>query len=211
VVTGILPDVLGLLLTGVADLAVKNVGLPWLRVQQEVQRGISDAFCTFASLERQQYAAFHVIPVVTLKPHLFFAANNPIRKDIEKVASREELKALRLVDQRGNQWAEENLKDFPHVEFVPKHDNVFRMIMIGRGDVHVSLSPIVTLWRMKKLGLTNTQIVSIPAPYMSAQVPFHLLIGKHYPRAAEVLKHVDEVLARPGTTRQIEAISARYS
>jgi polar amino acid transport system substrate-binding protein len=211
VVTGILPAVLGVLLSGIPDLNVKNVGLPWLRVQQEVQRGISDAFCTFASIERQQYAAFHVIPVVTLRPHLFFSANNPLRKKIEQVTSREELKALRLIDLRGNQWAEENLKDFPTVEFVPKHDNVFRMIMSGRGDVHVSLSPIVTQWRIKKLGLSNAQIVSIPAPYISAQVPFHLLIGKQYPRAAEVLKHVDEVLGRPATTRQIDAVSAHYS
>lgn len=210
-VTGILPDILKVLLANVPKLVVEHVGLPWLRVQQEVQRGTSDAFCTFASAERQQYALFHKSPVVTLQPHLFFSANSPLRKVIEQVTTREDLMSLRLIDLRGNQWAEQNLKDFPAVEYVPKHDNVYRMIMGGRGDVHVSLSPVVTRWRIKKLGLPADQIVSIPAPYMAALVPFHLLIGKQHPRASEVLKHVDDMLGKPVTIRQIETINSLYA
>lgn len=211
VVTGILPDILKMLLASFPKLTVEHVGLPWLRVQQEVSRGTSDAFCTFASAERQQYTLFHKVPIVTLQPHLFFSASSPMRKTIEQVATREELKNLRVIDLRGNQWAEQNLKDFPAVEYVPKHDNVFRMIMVGRGDVHVSLSPIVTRWRIRKLGLPADQIVSIPAPYMAALVPFHLLIGKHHPRASEVLRHVDEVMAKPATSRVIETINSHYA
>lgn len=210
-VKGILPDSLGLLLATFPKLEVEHVGLPWRRVQLDVQHGKFDAFCTFASEERQQYILFHKIPVVTLQPHLFFAANSPLRKRIEQVSTRAELMDLRLIDLKGNQWAEQNLKDFPKVEYAPNHDNVYRMIMVGRGDVHVSLSPVVTRWRIKKLGLPVDQMVSVPAPYIAAQVPFHLLVGKQHPRALEILKHVDEMLKKPGMARQIDDIAQRYS
>jgi polar amino acid transport system substrate-binding protein len=210
VVKGILPDVLSHLLESVPSLEVQHIGLPWRRVQLEVQNAKSDAFCTFASEERQQYAFFHKVPVVVLQPHLFFAASSPLRKTIERVSTRAELMELRLIDQSGNQWAEQNLKDFPKIEYVPGHDNVFKMILIGRGDVHVSLSPVVTRWRMRKLGLPMNEIMAVPAPYIASQVPFHLLIGKHHPRAAEILKHVDVVLSRAATAKAIERITSRF-
>jgi len=207
---GILPDALGLLLAGLPDLKLESVGLPWRRVQAEVRAGISDAMCTFASEERQEYTLFHKIPVVTLRPHLFYAAGNPARKAIEAISRREDLMKLRLVDLKGNNWAEQNLKDFPQIEFVPGHDNVFKMIMAGRGDAHVSLSPIVTAWRIRKLGLPSGDIVSRPAPYIAADVPFHLLVRKTHPRAAEILRHTDDMLKKPGTLRAIEDITQRY-
>ena len=210
VVKGILPDILTHLLESVPKLELQHVGFPWRRVQLEVQNAKSDAFCTFASEERQQYALFHKIPVVVLQPHLFFAANSPFRKTIERISTRSELMELRLIDQSGNQWAEQNLKDFPRIEFAPGHDSVFRMIMVGRGDVHVSLSPVVTRWRIRKLGLPMSDIMAVPAPYIAAQVPFHLLVGKQHPRAAEILKHVDAMLSRPATTKVIESITSRY-
>lgn len=210
-VRGILPDILSWLLAPLAKLEVEHVGLPWRRVQLDVQHGKSDAFCTFASEERQQYTVFHKLPVVTLQPHLFFAADSPSRKTIEQVSRRADLMNLRLIDLKGNQWAEQNLKEFPKLEYAPGHDSVFRMIMMGRGDVHVSLSPVVTRWRIKKLGFSPEQIVSIAAPYIAAQVPFHLLVAKQHPRASDILKHVDDMLRRPGTARQIDDITARHT
>ncbi|HYD82340.1 MAG TPA: transporter substrate-binding domain-containing protein [Paucimonas sp.] len=209
-IKGILPDILNALLANMPDLKTESVGLPWRRVQAEVRAGIADALCTFASAERQEFTLFHKVPVVTLQPHLFFAADNPVRKTIEAIVRREELMKLRLVDLKGNNWAEQNLKDFPSIEYVPGHDNVFKMIMARRGDVHVSLSPIVTKWRIKKLGLPPDQIISKPAPFVAAEVPFHLLIRKTHPRAAEILKHLDDMLRKPGTPRLIEEITQQY-
>jgi polar amino acid transport system substrate-binding protein len=207
---GILPEVLGALLADVPGLKVESVALPWRRVQAEVKAGVADAFCTFASEERRQYVYFHKIPVVTLQPHLFFAADSPVRKEIESLTRREELMQLRLVDLKGNNWAEENLKDFPHIEFVTGHDAVFRMIMAGRGDVHVSLSPIVTRWRIRKIGLTPGQIMSRPASFVAKEVPFHLLVRKTHPRAEEILGYLDKALHKPGAARMIEDVTKKY-
>jgi len=207
---GILPEALKLILSSAPNLALEQTGLPWERVQLEVKRGQADAFCTFASTERQQYILFHEIPVVTLRPSFFFSADSSVRKYIEKMSSRDELMKLRLIDLKGNQWAEQNLKSYPNVEFAPTFDSVFRMIMGDRADVHVSLSPAVTKWRLRKLGLSSKQIISIPAPFVAAQVPFHLLVSKQYPRAREILSYVDTQLRKPAITRQVEGIEARY-
>lgn len=209
-VLGILPDLLEPLLAGLPELRIERLGLPWRRVQQEVSQGLADALCTFASEERQRYTVFHKIPVVSLQPHLFFAANSPQRKLIEQITRREELMPLRLVDQNGNQWAEQNLKDFPNLTYVSGHDGVFRSIMVGRGDVHVSLSPVVTRWRIKKLGIAHDQIVSVPAPFIAADVPFHLLVRKTHPRAAEILAHLDLALKKPGFKKLQEDVLRRY-
>ena len=210
VVKGILPDVLGKLLAGIPRLKMETTALPWRRVQAEVKAGVADAFCTYASEERQQYAFFHKVPVVTLQPHLFFAADSPRRKLIESMTRREELMQLHLIDLRGNNWAEQNLKDFPSVEYVPGHDAVFRMIMAGRGDVHVSLSPIVTRWRIRKIGLTPKQIMSRPAPFVAAEVPFHLMVRKTHPRAEEILRYLDKALRTPGTAKMIDDVTKKY-
>ncbi len=209
-VLGILPDVLDPILSELNGLVLSNVGLPWRRAQMMVQQGLAEALCTFASDERKQYALFHSVPVVQLQPHLFFNAYHLRRAELERIKARDELKAFYLVDQKGNQWAEQVLKDFPHVEWTPGHDAIFRMVMATRGDVHISLSPIVTKWRLRKLGILQ-EIVSIPAPYIAPSVPFHLGIRKDHPRAAEILGHIDEVLRVPATQRRIEDVVRRYA
>jgi len=207
---GILPDLLESLFATAPGVKVERVGLPWRRVQLEVKSDQQDALCTFASEERLQYAMAHKIPVITLKPHLFFSATSPARKMIEKITRREDLKEFNIVDLKGNQWAEQNLAGLPKVEFVPTHNDAFNMIMVGHGDIHVSLSPTVTQWRIKKLGIAADKILSMPAPFIAAEVPFHLLIRKTYPRAQEVLNLLDDMLRKPGTKRLVDDITRRY-
>lgn len=207
---GILPDALESLLMLAPGIKVARVGMPWRRVQLEVKTDQQDALCTFASEERLQYALAHKIPVVTLKPHLFFSAANPARKTIEKITRRDELKEFGIVDLKGNQWAEQNLAGLPKVEYVPVHNDVFNMIMGGHGDIHVSLSPLVTQWRIKKLGIAPDKILSVPAPYVAADVPFHLLIRKTYPHAQDILNYLDDALRRPTSKKIIDDVMRRY-
>jgi polar amino acid transport system substrate-binding protein len=210
VVKGILPDAINVFLASMPKLKVESVGLPWRRVQAEVRSGVADAMCTFASAERQEFVVFHKVPVVVLQPHLFFAAASPLRETIEGMTRRDELTALRVVDLKGNNWAEQNFKDIPGVTFSHDHDSVFRLIMAGRSDVHVSLSPTVTKWRIKKLGFPPEQILSRPAPFVAAEVPFHLLIRKTHPRGTAILKYLDDALRKPNAARQLEEITRRY-
>lgn len=206
---GILPDILAPLLKEAGVTEVRAATYPWRRAQAVLQTGEADAICTFASEERKTYALFNRIPVAVLRPELFYAENNPRRAELERIADRDGLKAFVLADQRGNQWAEQNLAFHPRVEWVGGHDNIFRMVLGGRADAHVSLSPIVTRWRLKKLGIRDG-VISRPAPFVAAEVPFHLGIRKTYAGAQPVLDQLDRVLAQPGYAKRLERVVARY-
>ncbi|PND36056.1 hypothetical protein C1O66_20180 [Paucibacter aquatile] len=208
-VQGILPDLLQALLKDLDSVQLEALGLPWRRAQAMVKLGQADGLCTFASDERRQYALFNELPLVELRPHLFFSARHPQRAQLERLRSREDLKAFHLVDQKGNQWAEQVLADFPHVEWTMGHDAVFRMVLAARGDVHVSLSPLVTQWRLKKLAI-QAQVMSIPAPYLAANVPFHLGLRQDFPDARQILAHLDRRLAQAGSAALIESIVRPY-
>lgn len=206
---GILPDLLVPLLSASGVRAVRGGVYPWRRAQAVVQQGEADAICTFASEERKAYAVFSRVPVSVLKPEIFFAANNPRRAELESLSSRDALRQFALVDQQGNQWAEQNLSSFPNIQFVGGHDIIFRMVLSGRADLHVSLSPIVTRWRLKKLGI-DQGVNSRPAPFIAAEVPFHLGIRKTLAQAEAILAALDRQLSLPDYRKQHDAAVARY-
>lgn len=208
-VLGILPDILAPLLAAVPGLSVRNAAYPWRRAQAVLQTADADAICTFPSEERKAYAHFGKWPVAVLRPELFFSRQHPRRAELERISNSQELGAFALVDLKGNQWAEQNLAAYPNVQWVGGHDSVFRMVMNGRADVHVSLSPIVTRWRLKKLGIQEG-VVSRPAPFVAAEVPFHLGIRKTHPRAEAILSALDKRLASPAYSKQLDKVLAQY-
>ena len=206
---GILSDLLIPLLKEAGGSEVLVAAYPWRRAQAVLQTADADAICTFASEERKAYAYFNRIPVDVLRPALFYSEANPRRAEIERVVDRDGLKDFVLADLRGNQWAEQNLAFHPRVEWSGSHDSVYRMVMEGRADAHVALSPIVTRWRLKKLGIRDA-VVSRPAPFVAADVPFHLGIRKTYAGAQAVLDQLDRLLARPGFAKRLEQVVAKY-
>jgi polar amino acid transport system substrate-binding protein len=206
---GILPDLLNAQLGQQRGLQVVHAGYPWRRAQAVVEQGEADAICTFASEERRQYAVFNSVPVTELRPELFYAETNPRRGQIERIDSREALAEFVLVDQQGNQWAEQHLGSMPNLQWVGGHDIIFRMVLGGRADIHVSLSPNVTRWRLKKLSIARG-MVSRPAPFVAAVVPFHLGIRKNWPGAEAVLKALDGQLSLPGYRAAHDRVVKRY-
>lgn len=209
-VLGVLPQALDMVCAQALGLRTQALALPWRRAQLVVQSGEADAICTFASDERKSYALFGQQAVVTLVPHLFFRADHPRRAELERLSDREALKAFHLADQRGNQWAETQLADFPRVAWVTGHDAIYRMVLNDRVDLHVALSPLVTKWRLRKLGLYGG-FVSVPAPYVAPAVPFHLGIRRSLPEAASWLAAIDQQLALPKVRQLILGIERQYA
>lgn len=207
-VQGVLPQAIERL-TAALGLRTEALGLPWRRAQMAVQSAEADAICTFASEERRAYALFGTQPVVTLEPHLFFRADHPRRRELEQLNERAVLRTFHLVDQRGNQWGESQFGDFPQVSWVGGHDAIYRMVLAGRVDLHVALSPLVTQWRLRKLGL-QAGVVSVPAPYVAPAVPFHLGIRRSHPQAEAWIHAIDTQLALPAQRQQIRAIEQQY-
>jgi polar amino acid transport system substrate-binding protein len=206
---GIMPEMLDAVY-GPAGVALEHVHRPWRRVQAEVRYGSADAMCTFASEQRRDYALASKEPIVLQQPHVFYLASSPHRARIERARRPEDLFDLRVLDLQGNQWAEQNLKIFPNITFIAALNNVFQMLVLGRGDIHISLSPAVSRWRIKKLDLEGERILSRPVPFIAADVPFSLLIRKTYPGAAEMLALFDEAMRKPAMAQAIARIYRGY-
>lgn len=211
IMKGIMPDILDLVMAAANGPALEHIGRPWRRAQAEVKAGTADAMITFASDERRTYAQPSKTPVVLLQPHMFYMADSPARAVIEKAGRPEDLFALRVLDLEGNQWAHQNLKIFPNISFISGLNNVFQMLAVGRGDVHISLSPVISRWRIRKLGLAGDKILSKPAGFVASDVPFSLLVRKTHPQAAELLALYEEGLRKPGVAAAIAQVYRKYA
>jgi polar amino acid transport system substrate-binding protein len=210
VLKGIMPDILDLIMAAAGAPRLEHIGRPWRRAQAAVRAGTADAMVTFASEERRGYALPSKTPVVVLQPHLFYMADSPARAVIEQAVRREDLYGLRLLDLQGNQWAEQNLRIFPTISFVTGLNNVFQMLSLGRGDLHISLSPVISRWRIRKLGLADNKILSKPATFVASDVPFSLLVRKSHPQAAELLALFEAGMRQPGMAAAIAQIYRKY-
>jgi polar amino acid transport system substrate-binding protein len=206
---GIMPDLLDAVF-GPAGVSLEHIHRPWRRVQAEVRYGSADAMCTFASESRREYALASKEPIVLQQPHMFYLASSPHRARIERARRPEDLLDLRVLDLQGNQWAEQNLKIFPRITFIAALNNVFQMLVLGRGDIHISLSPAVSRWRIKKLDLEGERILSRPVPFIAADVPFSLLIRRSYPSAEALLAMFDEAMRKPAMAQVIARIYRGY-
>jgi polar amino acid transport system substrate-binding protein len=211
VMKGIMPDILDVVMAAATGPRLEHMGRPWRRAQAEVKAGTADALVTFASEERRQYALPSKTPVVLLQPHLFYMADSPARALIEQAARPEDLFGLRLLDLEGNQWAQQNLRVFPNISFITALNNVFQMLAVGRGDLHISLSPVISRWRIRKLGLDGEKILSKPAPFVASDVPFSLLIRKSHPQASSILALFEKGMRQPGVAGAIAAIYRGYT
>lgn len=95
------------------------------------------------------------------------------------------------------------------MEWVTSHDAAYRMVLTGHVDAHVVLSPLVTLWRLRKLNLYQA-IVSAPAPYVAPAVPFHLGIRKAPRQAQPWLDALDSQLQQPKVHERVQAIERGF-
>jgi polar amino acid transport system substrate-binding protein len=206
---GIMPDLLDTIY-GPAGVTLEHITRPWRRVQAEVRYGSADAMCTFASEQRRDYALASREPIALQQPHVFYLASSPHRAMIERARRAEDLFSLRVLDLQGNQWAEQNLKMFPNITFIAALNNVFQMLVLGRGDIHISLSPAVSRWRIRKLDLEGERILSRPVPFIAADVPFSLLVRKTYPGAEAMLALFDEAMRKPAMAPVIARIYRSY-
>lgn len=211
IMKGIMPDILDLVMAAAGGPALEHIGRPWRRAQAEVKGATADAMITFASDERRTYALPSKTPVVLLQPHMFYMADSPARAVVEKASRPEDLFALRVLDLEGNQWAHQNLKIFPNMSFVSGLNNVFQMLAVGRGDVHISLSPVISRWRIRKLGLAGDKILSKPAAFVASDVPFSLLVRKSHPQASELLALYEEGMRKPGVAAAIAQVYRKYA
>lgn len=166
-VEGIIRDRLG--------LEVKAIGLPWARVQHQVEQGKIDAMVTFASDERRAYAWASEGIVFSLDSLAYVRkeseAEAALRADPEIETNRRFVHCAMLADN----WTREFLggNDIPF-DTAQDSQACVRQLAAGRVDVYLHFAD-TTRESIAALKLEE-QIEALPKIYASA--PFRLLVSK---------------------------------
>lgn len=187
---GILPHLTDRLIEEAnAGLKVTKVGLPWNRVQQTVLRNQADAFITFASEERLQFAD-------TIGPVFYALEQHPVTRLEDARAADDIIQSGmgRYCRMQGDNWSEEFYRALSITAFAAKDSRAcLNLLDLNRADIFVHPRPIVRI-RLEQMGLQN-RLIQSSRPV--GDMPFHLLVNRSSnERLSPTLTQVAETLAR---------------
>jgi len=207
-VDGLLPDVLDVVFKGIKGVDLIHEPLPWKRAQALVSNSYADGLSAFMSQERKKYLYFNKTPLTILKPRLFFSATHPRVNELKNISSLEDLKKFDVVDLMGNHWAEQVVAPHAPVKWFPHFEQIFKVILSNRFDVHVALSHEMIDWHLDNLGYEKERLISHAVPELPKEVPIHFGLRKGLPRCQEILAQVDKQLQKSQT--EIKALKNKY-
>ncbi len=206
--TGILPDILNLVFEEIASYDLHHESLPWKRAQTLVSNGSADGLTAYASKDRRDYMDFNETPLIHMTPSLFFSATHPRIEELKNISTLDDLKHFDVVDQIGNSWAEEIVAPHTSVKWFPHFDQVFKVLLSKRFDVHVALSYEMVKWQLKAFGYSPDALVSIKIPALIKPVPLHFGLRKTLADNKKILQNFDEKMAK--VKSQIATIKAKH-
>jgi polar amino acid transport system substrate-binding protein len=198
---GILVGIMDELLVQRLGLSIEHEGFPWVRAQQRVKEGLSDAFVTVPTDERKAYTVPTQEWVTQGRLTMFVRANEPQRAQLEKIKAIAELKAFNVGTYLGNSWVKSKFADI-EVNYVTNRDSALKMLQAGRLQVMVdAASPTRAAVRMAGM---EKEIVELP-PVLDVSEA-HLCIGKQSPLLARA-KDIDATLRKMKADGSLQRLS----
>jgi len=189
-IQGILPQLTDRLLQEAnTGLTVMKVGLPWNRVQQTVLGNRADAFITFASEERLEFAH-------TIGPVFYALEQHPVTRLEDKRTPDDMFQSAkgRYCRMQGDNWSEEFYRSLNIDAFAAKDSRAcLHLLDLNRADVFVHPRPIVRI-RLEQMGLRD-RLIQSSRPV--GDMPFHLLVNRlSNKRLSPALSRIAETLSR---------------
>jgi polar amino acid transport system substrate-binding protein len=151
--------------------------MPWMRCQESVRSGKSDAMITVPTKERSFYCETHSDPFYMKELKLFTYIGHDKLNDIKNIQSKMDIKngSYTVITYRGNGWHSKNISSIgiKSCETGEVH-NVWKMLAAKRGDLVIEW-PIGASAGINKAG-SEDKIIETGVRLES--MPFHLLISK---------------------------------
>jgi len=208
---GLLPDLVQLVFSFIPDYTAESVVMPWSRAQYNVRRGYMDGILTYPSKERQEYAIFSAMPLLTQDyGYLVYSAHNPNKDLIETASSFADLSNLRVIVEKGSKWEENNIPDY--LERVPGRDADIRMHLLMRreaGDFLVQPADDAR-FIARKFGYSENLKVRKVDFIPNSQIPFHVGVSRKHLSAFDVINQVDQVMQSPEFQSQLKILTESY-
>jgi len=108
---GLYIDILESIFEDELGVSFTYLQVPWKRAQYYVEQGEADFIITVATGKRLEYAIASALPVLEIYLHIFTYADHPLKKNIDGIVSKEDIKRLQLtpVTNLGNGWHRDNI------------------------------------------------------------------------------------------------------
>jgi ABC-type amino acid transport substrate-binding protein len=196
IANGINPTILDMVFQNLGKYKLRHMALPWKRAQERVANDQADGLLAFPSDQRKTYLSFSDTIVTYATPGIFFSANHPKRKQLEKLSSLHELKDFRVGDLIGNGWAEQVIAKHTDMEWLSTFEQIFKMLLSNRIDVHVASSLEMTQWNIEKFKINDDSLVSRSIPEIAKPIPLHSGLRKTMPGHKEILALFDREFAK---------------
>lgn len=185
---------------------------PWSRAQQMVQQGIADAFCTFPSEQRQQYALFTPSPVFYLDyGNLVFRRDNPNARQIANARSWDDLKGLTFVGQYNTGWEDDNVPDFiDKVHFSDQQEMLQLLLKRNVGDFLI-MNPLESNYLIRELSLTGQAQQAQVTFIENSRIPFHFGFSKKFASAESMVAGFETRITSPEFLQTRTRIKKTYA
>ena len=139
---GIFIDISNLVLGKMMGYEVIQESFPWERAQDLVKKGIFDSHHTTRTKERDVFLDFQTEATIYSKVALVYSKNNPKKKEIDKINSKEKLKNYDLLGYLGDGWSKEQFKNDNYLNFriIKKSQFFVSMAMFSSSSSSDSIS-----------------------------------------------------------------------
>ena len=192
---GLLPEKADGISRKLKNVNIKHESMAWRRAQALVQSGRADGLTAFPSEARKKYCNFTKRPLMHVEAGIFFSSSNPRINELKKISSLSDLKNFNVVDQKGNGWAEQTIAPHTDVTWVPHFEQIFRLILSNRFDVHVAVSYETVRWNLYQLNFNENDLIGIKVPELVKPIPLHLGLRKTLTGHQKILDAFDDFLA----------------
>jgi len=202
---GILIDILNESINKRMGIPISHEGYPWKRAQLIVKSEKADAFVTIPTSQRREFTRVSKEAVVNSKVTLFVKAEHPKLRLFHSVKTVEELRQFKLIGYIGDGVSEIWSRGWDNVNWVPRIDQVLKMIAYERAEIFVQTSAVAR-YKIKQLGLEG-KVIEIPTVLLN--LDYHLCIRKTSP-FIENLPNFDIIIKQLQKNGTLEAIYQNY-
>lgn len=208
---GIIRDLLEALFSEMPQYRIEFYPRPWARAQYEVSNERLDAFCTFPSEARQDYARFASQPMYVWDyGNLVYNRHSPTARLISKAKSFDDLSGLRFISQTGVDWEKENVPAFIYRHLANTPPQMMHMLFRRQAGDFLIMSQEQAFYYAERFGYTeqlgNAQVDFIP----NSQVPFHIGLRRSLADSEQLIAEIDRAMLSAEFQARRHVIIERY-
>lgn len=207
VASGVLPELVEILLAESLGYTVSHEILPWARCQMLVEQGRKDGIFTIPTPKRESYSEITSNAVYHANFVMWTGINNPnvpILKEITSLEALESYEKLLHIKMRGAGWHARHLSGMKKMQVQNNPLDIHKLLAKNRADVYIE-QEILMHYQLARTGF-DSMVIKIPA--VLDKTGWHIMISKKS-KHVRVIDELNKLLERMSHSGELEQIVKR--